>query len=116
VDLSRFCLVFDAYGTLSAKAMRPDPGSIRFVSSNFFEVAGAKVFRFKSYWVNRSAIPVEELGVRPNAILEPLTSSRNNCARTFGNLRPSDPIFPNGLLSVVPVIAEATEIFFPVRE
>ena len=59
---------------LAAKTMRWEPGSIGFVSSNFFDVAGAKTFGFRSYWVNRSAIPAEELGARPDATLESLTS------------------------------------------
>jgi 2-haloacid dehalogenase len=63
----------DAY-QLAAKKMRSAPGSIGFVSSNFFDVAGAKTFGFRSYWVNRSAIPAEELGVRPDATLKSLTA------------------------------------------
>ena len=59
---------------LAAKTMRSEPGGIGFVSSNFFDVAGAKTFGFRSYWVNRSAIPAEELGTRPDATLESLTS------------------------------------------
>ena len=62
---------------LAAKKMRSEPRSIGFVSSNFFDVAGAKAFGFRSYWVNRSAIPAEELGVRPDATLESLTSLVN---------------------------------------
>jgi 2-haloacid dehalogenase len=58
---------------LAAKTMHSEPCSIGFVSSNFFDVAGAKAFGFKSYWVNRSAIPAEELGVRPDATLDSLT-------------------------------------------
>ena len=59
---------------LAAKTMRSEPDSIGFVSSNFFDVAGAKTFGFRSYWVNRSAIPAEELGARPDATLESLTA------------------------------------------
>ena len=57
---------------LAVKKMRSEPGSVGFVSSNFFDVAGAKAFGFRSYWVNRSAIPAEELGVRPDATLKSL--------------------------------------------
>jgi 2-haloacid dehalogenase len=57
---------------LAVKKMGCDAESIGFVSSNFFDVAGAKVFGFRTYWVNRSNIPGEELGVTPDAILKSL--------------------------------------------
>lgn len=57
---------------LAAKKMGCNAESIGFVSSNFFDVAGAKVFGFGTYWVNRSNIPGEELGVTPDALLKSL--------------------------------------------
>jgi len=42
-------------------------------SAYFFDVAGAKAFGFRSYWVNRSATPADELGVTPDATLKSLT-------------------------------------------
>ena len=57
---------------LAVKKMGCNAESIGFVSSNFFDVAGAKVFGFRTYWVNRSNIPGEELGVTPDAILKSL--------------------------------------------
>lgn len=57
---------------LAAKKMGCNAESIGFVSSNFFDVAGAKVFGFRTYWVNRSHIPGEELGVTPDALLKSL--------------------------------------------
>ena len=59
---------------LAVKKMGSEAASIGFISSNFFDVAGAKAFGFRSYWVNRTAIPAEELGVTPDATLESLTS------------------------------------------
>jgi 2-haloacid dehalogenase len=58
---------------LAVKKMDCKAESIRFVSSNFFDVAGAKVFGFRTYWVNRSSAPVDELGVVPDATLKSLS-------------------------------------------
>jgi 2-haloacid dehalogenase len=40
--------------------------TIGFVSSNGWDVAGAKAFGFRTVWVNRQGAPVEELGVAPD--------------------------------------------------
>jgi len=64
----------------AAKRFKPDPAVYRlaeeklgvtrtmigFVSSNGWDAAGAKSFGLKVFWVNRSAQPVERLGVRPD--------------------------------------------------
>jgi len=42
------------------------PGAIGFVSSNAWDVAGAKAFGFAVAWVNRAGAPPEELGVAPD--------------------------------------------------
>jgi len=44
--------------------------NIAFVSSNGWDVAGAKAFGFTVYWLNRQGAPVEELGVLPDAIIK----------------------------------------------
>jgi 2-haloacid dehalogenase len=40
--------------------------AIGFVSSNGWDVAGAKAFGFRVVWVNRHGAPLEELGVVPD--------------------------------------------------
>ena len=45
---------------------------IGFVSSNGWDAAGAKAFGFQVLWVNRAALPVEELDVKPDAVLKTL--------------------------------------------
>jgi 2-haloacid dehalogenase len=40
--------------------------TIGFVSSNGWDVAGAKAFGFQTVWVNRPGAPLEELGVTPD--------------------------------------------------
>jgi 2-haloacid dehalogenase len=40
--------------------------AIGFVSSNCWDVVGAKAFGFQAVWVNRQGAPLEELGVAPD--------------------------------------------------
>lgn len=42
---------------------------IGFVSSNGWDVAGAKAFGFQVYWLNRQDAPTEVLGVEPDRIV-----------------------------------------------
>jgi 2-haloacid dehalogenase len=72
----------------AAKVFKPDPRVYRlvedalgvprsmmgFVSSNGWDAAGAKAFGFRAFWVNRSAAPVERLGVRPDAVVKDLAA------------------------------------------
>jgi 2-haloacid dehalogenase len=38
-----------------------------FVSSNCWDICGATWFGYKTFWVNRSNAPLEELGITPHA-------------------------------------------------
>lgn len=58
---------------LGVKKMATPKGSIGFVSSNFWDNAGAKNFGFRTHWINRSGAPADELGVLPDANLRLLT-------------------------------------------
>jgi 2-haloacid dehalogenase len=42
--------------------------TIGFVSSNYWDIAGATSFGFRTYWLNRSAAVTDELGITPTAI------------------------------------------------
>ena len=42
---------------------------IGFVSSNCWDVMGAKSFGFAVYWINRAGAPADRLGFQPDAIL-----------------------------------------------
>ena len=46
--------------------------SIAFVSSNFWDVAGASSFGFRTFWINRSGARPDPLGVEPAAVLRRL--------------------------------------------
>lgn len=45
---------------------------IAFISSNFWDVAGATSFGFRTYWINRSRSAPDELGFSPAAVLSSL--------------------------------------------
>jgi 2-haloacid dehalogenase len=46
---------------------------VGFVTSNFFDVAGAKAYGMYVYWVNRSRAPADELGIAPDEVIYSLT-------------------------------------------
>ncbi len=54
---------------LALKHMPLKKGEILFVSSNSFDVAGAKNFGFKVCWINRTGIPLDPLGAKPHLIV-----------------------------------------------
>lgn len=69
------------------KTYKPDPrvyqlavdrlgvakAEIGFVSSNYWDVAGAKSFGFRIFWINRSGVAPDALGVAPEMVLGNLT-------------------------------------------
>jgi len=59
------------YGLVSQHLGVPD-SAIAFVSSNFWDIAGAKTFGFWTCWVNRWSLPEDELGITPDATVDDL--------------------------------------------
>jgi 2-haloacid dehalogenase len=57
---------------IAEEALGVSRAMMGFVSSNGWDVAGAKAFGFRAYWVNRAGAPVERLGVRPDEIVKDL--------------------------------------------
>jgi 2-haloacid dehalogenase len=51
---------------LGARALGLAAGDILFVSSNGWDVAGAKAFGYRVCWCNRAGAPLEGLGVEPD--------------------------------------------------
>jgi 2-haloacid dehalogenase len=45
---------------------------IAFISSNFWDAAGATAFGFRTFWINRSGAKPDELGLEPQAVLSSL--------------------------------------------
>ena len=57
---------------LASDRLGVQPGSVLFVSSNFWDVAGAKAFGFRTCWVNRDDAPAEELNLAPDVVVKSL--------------------------------------------
>jgi 2-haloacid dehalogenase len=67
--------------TDAVKAFKPDPRAYQMAETAFnlpreniafaafggWDAAGARSFGFDTFWVNRLGVPMEELGVAPNA-------------------------------------------------
>jgi 2-haloacid dehalogenase len=47
-------------------------GAIAFVSSNYWDAAGAARFGFRTFWINRAHSAEDDLGARPDAVLATL--------------------------------------------
>lgn len=59
------------YGQISQHLGVPK-SAIAFVSSNFWDIAGAKSYGFWTCWVNRCNLPEDELGVKPDLTVQTL--------------------------------------------
>jgi 2-haloacid dehalogenase len=59
------------YALASQHLVVPDH-AIAFVSSNFWDIAGAKSFGLWTCWVNRGKLPEDELGVSPDVTVDTL--------------------------------------------
>ncbi len=57
---------------LGPRAFGVPAGDILFVSSNAWDVAGAKAFGYRTCWCNRLAAPMDRLGVSPDFELRTL--------------------------------------------
>jgi 2-haloacid dehalogenase len=57
---------------LGPKTMRATAGELLFVSSNAWDVAGAKAFGYQVAWCNRSGAPAEELGAPADYVVDTL--------------------------------------------
>lgn len=54
---------------LAVKHMKLKKTEILFVSSNSFDVAGAKSFGFRVCWINRTGAPLDRLGIKPDLVV-----------------------------------------------
>lgn len=55
---------------LALKHTRLQKAEILFVSSNSFDVLGAKSFGFKVCWINRTGAPLDTLGPKPDLVVK----------------------------------------------
>src|SRR5699024_5437898 len=87
IEQSRLTLHFDSVISIDdIKQYKPSPASymqvlntldlkreeVLFMSSNGWDISGAKSFGFKTAWINRSGSPVEELNLEPDYIFQAL--------------------------------------------
>ena len=54
---------------LAARHLKVPQDAIGFISSNFWDIAGAKSFGLWNCWINRAKAPEEELGLRSDAMI-----------------------------------------------
>jgi len=54
---------------LAPRHLKVPQNAIGFISSNFWDIAGAKSFGLWTCWINRSKAPEEELGLRSDAMI-----------------------------------------------
>ena len=59
---------------LAVDTMNTAPGDVVFVSSNRWDVMGAKAFGFRPVWVNRAEMPDEYADLPPFKVVRDLSS------------------------------------------
>jgi 2-haloacid dehalogenase len=69
VDAVRTYKPAPAVYALGPQALGIPAGELLFVSSNAWDVAGAKAFGYRVAWCNRTGAPEEELGLRADAVV-----------------------------------------------
>jgi|SRR5579859_2553659 len=84
IEYSGLARTFDAVISVDAlKIFKPHPSiyglatkqlgvgtkEVGFVSSNFWDIAGATSYGFRTFWLNRSSSLPDELGLRPYAVI-----------------------------------------------
>jgi len=73
VDALRIFKPHPSVYAYAAERLQAPAGAIGFVSSNFWDVAGATSFGFHTFWVNRAGTAPDDLGYQPAAVLSQLT-------------------------------------------
>lgn len=72
VDAVRTYKPSPAVYALGPQRLEVPKEEIAFVSSNSFDVIGAKAFGYRVCWVNRAGAPLDELGMVPDAMVSRL--------------------------------------------
>lgn len=73
VDALRIFKPHPSVYAYAAETLQAPAGAIGFVSSNFWDVAGATSFGFHTFWVNRAGTAPDDLGYQPAAVLSQLS-------------------------------------------
>jgi 2-haloacid dehalogenase len=69
VDTLRIFKPHPSVYAYAAEILQAPAGAIGFVSSNFWDVAGATSFGFRTFWINRAGAAPDDLGYQPAAVL-----------------------------------------------
>ena len=69
VDAGKIYKPAPAVYRLAVERLRAPKTSIGFVSSNCWDACGAKSFGFRTFWINRTGAPVDELGATPDHVI-----------------------------------------------
>lgn len=59
------------------KVLGVERHEVLFMSSNEWDIAGAKSFGFQTAWINRDGMPLDKLGMEPDSIYSDLTGILN---------------------------------------
>ncbi len=81
--ISKFKPVPSVY-QLAVSGLEVDKEYIAFVSTNTWDVAGAKSFGFKTIWLNRSNATMEQLAVEPDMVITDLNALAGSNAMSPG--------------------------------
>jgi len=73
VDALRIFKPHPSVYAYAAERLQAPVGAIGFVSSNFWDVAGATSFGFRTFWINRAGATPDALGYQPAAVLTKLS-------------------------------------------
>ncbi len=76
---------------LGPRRMKLKKADILFVSSNSFDVIGARSFGFKVCWISRTGAPLDPLGPKPDLVVtsfDELKAALEGSAAPTGNLMP----------------------------
>ena len=73
VDALRIFKPHPSVYAYAAERLQAPAGAIGFVSSNFWDVAGAASFGFRAFWINRAGATPDALGYQPAAVLTKLS-------------------------------------------
>jgi 2-haloacid dehalogenase len=76
VDELRIFKPWPAVYDLAPRYLGVDRAEIGFVSSNFWDICGATSFGFRTFWINRSGAPEDELGLHPYRTIKGLDQLR----------------------------------------
>ncbi len=72
VDARKIYKPAPAVYRLAVERLRAPKTAIGFVSSNCWDACGAKSFGFRTFWINRTGAPVDELGATPDHVIASL--------------------------------------------